>query len=112
MKDLPTFQPRSLDAVRGYAARVFTRHEPDDDGATALLHVIAYPNGHYRACFDPAYFTLPDGQTSPSKSQWSTLKKKMKRHDRGVFVYKVYGRTTLPDGRPCCYVDFGFFTAT
>ncbi len=111
MKDLPAFKARPPDAVRDYAARVFIRHEPGHVGDTTLLDLIAYPDGHYRACFDPAYFTLAEGRQSPSKSQWSTLKKKMKRHDRGVFVFKAHGETTIPGGRPCYYVDFGFFAA-
>ncbi|MEO1289594.1 MAG: hypothetical protein AAFV93_17655 [Chloroflexota bacterium] len=68
-------------------------------------------DGRCRITFDKSYFVLQGDNTEPSKSQWSTLKKKMKRHNRGVFVFKETGETPcLPESQTTCYyVDFGFF---
>jgi hypothetical protein len=71
--------------------------------------LVEYPDGHYRALFDPALFVLPAGQSAPSKSQWNNLKKRMKRHEPLVFVFKEHGEATGGDGSQCYYVDFGFF---
>ena len=54
----------------------------------------------------------PQGDaTEPSKSQWSTLKKQLKRRDHQIFVFKEYG--TVPcnaeTDATCLYLDFGFF---
>ncbi len=111
MKDLPRFKPRSRKAVEAYISRVLAdRQRPEE---SHLLALIAYRDGHYRAIFDGAYFTLQEGHDRPSKSQWNTLKKKMKRHDRRVFVFKAHGEIDCPDAAPgdspCYYVDFGFF---
>lgn len=74
-----------------------------------LRELVEYPDGHYRALFEAAYFVLPGGQSAPSKSQWNNLKKRMKRHEPLVFVFKEHGEVADKDGRQCCYVDFGFF---
>lgn len=100
MKDLPQFAERPLDDVYDYAKSVFTRGEYD-----MLMRVETYDDGHYRAVFDVNFFNLHEGYTEPTRSQWSTLKKHMKRIDKAVFVFKDHGYTE--DGY--CYVDFGFF---
>ena len=68
-------------------------------------------NGRCRAIFKKSYFVLQGDNTEPSKSQWSTLKKKLKRHNRGVFVFKETGEIACsPESETMCYyLDFGFF---
>jgi hypothetical protein len=68
-------------------------------------------DGRCRAIFKKSFFTLNEGETEPSKSQWSTLKKKLKRHNRGVFIFKETGETACAEGSSdkCFYIDFGFY---
>jgi hypothetical protein len=106
MSDLPEFRARPRQQVESFARVVFN-NEPGRN-TTHLFQLIDYPDGHYRAIFKPSYFILPEGQTVPSKSQWSSLKKKMKRHDHQVFVFKAYGEVPCGQER-CYYLDFGFF---
>ncbi len=96
MTDLPDFRQPPDDYVQGFAETVF--------GASVLQAVEQQAGGYYRATFATGYFTLQPGHTEPSKSQWNTLKKRMKRINPGVFVFKAHG--TEGD---TCYVDFGFF---
>ncbi len=91
MKALPPFKKRPYDATHDYIKTVLT--------------------GHYRATFDLRYFVLAAGHTEPSRSQWNGLKKKMKRHHRGVFVFKEHGILDSVDNPPVGYVDFGFFAS-
>jgi len=102
--DLPRFKQRPFDAVHKYAAGVLTAPQRDK---TSLRQLIPYGDGHYRAIFSLDYFTLAEGQAAPTRSQWGSLKKKLKRHDRRVFVFKDHGLITC-QGAPCGYVDFGF----
>ncbi|NWF69541.1 MAG: hypothetical protein HXY40_10685 [Chloroflexi bacterium] len=97
MKNLPKFQARHFGYVHKWIAGLLSH---DAEGRmTHLVELIAYDDGHYRALFRPAYF----GDQPPSKSQWSTLKKRLKRHEPLIFVFKQHG--TLGD---CVYLDFGF----
>lgn len=103
MKDLPRFKVLPREVVLKVISPVLTQ------GLTsALRDLIEYPDGHYRVIFDPAYFVLQVGQSEPSKSQWNTLKKKLKRHDPRVFVFKEHDAITH-DGQRCYFLDFGFF---
>ncbi len=103
MKSLPRFEVHQRESVMALISSVLKQ------GATpALRDLTEYPDGHYRAIFDPAYFVLQVGQSEPSKSQWNTLKKKLKRHDPRIFVFKEHGTTTL-NGQSCYFLDFGFF---
>jgi len=105
MSDLPQFdRSRHPDAARAFAREVLSRGDN-----TFLRDLIVYDDGHFRAVFDPAYFILPADQAEPSKSQWNTLKKRFKRLDRRVFVFKVHGRDA--DGHGLYWLDFGFFKA-
>lgn len=97
MKSLPQF--RFYSGVENYLKRVLHEHIRD---------LMTYPDKHYRVVFDPAYFTLNEGETEPTKSQWATLKKKFKHVDPRVFVFKDYG-TAIRDDKTCYYIDFGFF---
>jgi hypothetical protein len=105
MKDLPEFKPRSQETVLAYMRTMLINEHLSDQ--THLKALTNYSDGHYRAIFDPAYFALPDGQSEPTKSQWNTLKKKLKRHEPKVFIFREHGEIEH-EGR-CFYLDFGFF---
>lgn len=82
-----------------------------------LIKLIEYDDHHYRAVFRRSYFELIDGAEMPSKSQWNTLKKKLKRRNRRIFVFRDYGSVACseyelvgPD-QVCLYLDFGFLFA-
>ena len=99
--DLPEFEKRPQHQVLPYAKEIFTKH---------FVRLIEFEDGHFRVVFKPSYFILPEGTGEPSKSQWGTLKKKMKRHHKGVFVFKETGTIDCSGERSnCYYVDFGFF---
>lgn len=101
MNDLPAFdRGRHPDAVRSFISKVLSRGND-----TALRDLIVYDDGHYRAVFDPAYFILVPERSEPSKSQWNTLKKRLKRMDNRVFVFKAHGQTD--EGH--YWLEFGFF---
>jgi len=106
MKDLPAFKERPRDQVMALVHRVLMLDSHSDH--SYLHELTAYNDGHYRVLFDPAYFVLQPGQAEPSKSQWSSLKKKFKRHDPSVFVFKEHGSQTIK-GKTYAYLDFGFF---
>lgn len=106
MKDLPTLKVRPRDQVMTLVQRVLMLDSHSDH--SYLHELVAYDDGHYRVLFDPAYFVLQTGQTEPSKSQWSSLKKKLKRHDPSVFVFKEHGKQVIK-GKSYAYLDFGFF---
>ncbi len=101
MKSLPEFRPRRPNDVRRYIVQVL-------GGDARLYDLIEYEDGHYRAVFDPDYFVLAEDRDEPSRSQWNTLKKRMKRIDSTVFVFKEHGETRYQDD-PAFYIDFGFF---
>lgn len=106
MSDLPQFAPRKLEAVEALMSRAFINERIAP--TTTLKKVIAYDDGHYRALFTRAYFALADGENEPSKSQWNTLKKHLKRIEPRLFIFKEHG-TAEYDGQTCLYIDFGFF---
>lgn len=104
-QDLPEFETRSVQQVLPFARSVF---------GDSLVELQPYEDGHFRAIFQKTHFTIHEGATEPSKSQWSTLKKQMKRRNRGVFIFKEHGKVACPDAQGenepgCYYVDFGFF---
>src|SRR5258706_11870336 len=102
MKDLPPFKKRNRDDVLDYIKSMLINER---SGQEALIDLHDYNDGHYRAVFDPGYFTLQEGQTEPTKSQWNSLKKKMKRHESTIFVFKEHGQVGTGDKR--YYLDFG-----
>ena len=106
MKPLPEFRTRSLDRVHQYIAHVLTNERQAD--TTRLVQLIPYPDGHFRAVFKSDYFALSEGQSEPSKSQWNTLKKRMKRIEGDVFIFREHGETECAPGERCFYLDFGF----
>lgn len=104
MKDLPPFIHRFHATVDEYANRVFTHVGQEE---SALVELIQYEDEHFRAIFRLNFFVLAEGATEPSKSQWNTLKKRMKRMNKTVFTFKEHGQLEH-QGQVCGYVDFGF----
>ena len=109
--DLPQFRK----VKRRYAASIIHSALSGPSGA-ALLQLIEYEDRHFRAIFDRSYFQKAAGNTTPSKSQWNSLKKRLKRRDRSIFVFRQYGRVDcgahgkrLP-ASDCFYIDIGFLS--
>jgi hypothetical protein len=107
MKDLPRFRHRDYDKARAYAAEMLTNHvEP----MTTLLRLTEREDHSFEAVFAARYFVLNEGETEPTKSQWNNLKKRFKRHDSSIFVFKDHGASACPDGNPGCYaIQFGYY---
>ncbi len=107
--DLPVFRK----VKHSYAAGIANNVLSSPRGA-AMLRLIEFEDHHFRAIFDQKYFQLQDGKTAPSKSQWSTLKKKFKRRNRSIFVFRAHGElpckqvSRADKGRTCLFLDFGF----
>ena len=103
--DLPDFRK----VMRSYAASIVSGALSGPRGS-ALLELREYEDRHYRVIFSLTYFELREGADVPSKSQWSTLKKKLKRRNRSIFVFREHGQIKCPDGSDaiCLYLDFGF----
>lgn len=107
MKELPNFKPRRYEQVKSLMNHIFINERVSEE--SHLVELVEYDDGHYRAVFHPAYFVLADGATEPSKSQWNTLKKHVKRYDEKLFIFKEYGKVACGNAI-CYYLDFGFFT--
>lgn len=110
-EELPEFQKHPHDETVAFAKEIF-RLGGTPQGSH-FVRLVEYDDGHYRAIFRPSYFVLPEGQRQPSKSQWNSLKKKIKRHNPRVFIFKEHGEIPCVAGdtkdEGCYYVDFGFF---
>lgn len=108
-KGLPQFRK----VKRSYAASIAHGALSSSRGA-ALLQLLEFDDHHFRAVFDLKHFELGKGNTLPSKSQWNSLKKRLKRRDRTIFIFRAYGQ--IDCGAPgkhsaaaaCLYIDFGF----
>lgn len=98
MRELPHFKRHPLDQVLVLVNDILSHGT-----ASMVKDLTEFPDGHYRVWFGKDYFILPTGVTEPSKSQWNTLKKKFKRRDKRVFVFKEHGTE-----RDLYYLDFGF----
>ena len=107
MKDLPTFRRRKRDEVIAYISSILINEKSAE--TSHLIDLLEYPDGHFRAVFDARYFVLNEGQTEPTKSQWNGLKKKLKRHDSSVFIFKEYGAAGASQTQ--FYLDFAFLAA-
>jgi len=102
MDDLPEFESWPTQRVQTLATDVFMGK---------LVRLESFDDGHYRAVFQRDYFHLEAGKdTEPSKSQWNSLKKRFKRRQRSVFIFRTYGRCEDEDGKKAehYYMDFGF----
>lgn len=90
-----------------FAQHIFTHPQVSEE--THLRQLIAYEDRHYRAVFDLRYF---GSAAPPTKSQWNSLKKKLRRYDKRVFVFKEAGTTACEPSSgaaECGYLEFGFF---
>ena len=106
--DLPEFRKTK----HAYAMTYINGVLMGGDGIS-LVKLEEFEDNHFRAIFKVAYFQLPEGVDMPSKSQWNTFKKKMKRRNHSVFVFREYGvtdcgKTDKTGQEPCLYIDFGF----
>ena len=107
--ELPAFRK----VRRRYAASIVHNALSGPSGS-ALLQLIEYDDHHFRAVFNLTYFQLAAGSSLPSKSQWDTLKKKLKRRERSIFIFREYGtvdchaRKKATTADTCLYLDFGF----
>jgi hypothetical protein len=79
MKDLPAFRKHKHGDVVDYISEILINENSAED--SCFIDLLEYEDGHYRVLFKPRYFSLQEGQTEPTKSQWNSLKKKMKRRD-------------------------------
>jgi hypothetical protein len=104
MKPLPGFKTRRPEEVEVYTTQMLTHS--DEPERSYFQRLETFDDGHYRAIFSLEYFRKTD---EPTKSQWNSLKKKMKRHDKQVFIFKEHGLFT---GENAGYIDFGFFAHT
>lgn len=106
---LPSFRK----VKRSYAASMI-HSALSGAGGSALLRLIEYDDHHFRAIFDLKHFQLPPDRERPSKSQWNTLKKRLKRRDRSIFIFRKYGKIDCKSAgknlaaNNCLYIDFGF----
>lgn len=99
MSNLPELSPKSLDEVKNFAEEAFSRNK-----VNYFVSVEKKESNLFRVFFDPTYFVIQPDRTEPSKSQWNTLKKHIKRLNSSVFVSKFHG---LQNNR--YFVDIGFF---
>lgn len=108
MKSLPKFRSVPYERVHEFISRALTNERQAP--TTRLVDLLVYEDKHYRAIFRPDYFALADDQQAPTKSQWNTLKKHLKRIDDDLFIFKEHGEVPCgPTGGRCYYIDFGFF---
>lgn len=109
MNDLPQFRK----VKRSYAASIVHGALSGPRGA-ALLQLVEFNDHHFRAVFDLKHFQLAEGNSLPSKSQWNSLKKRLKRRDRSIFIFREYGQIDCAGhgkrlaATACLYIDFGF----
>ncbi len=109
MKDLPNFQRRSFEATFDFISAVLTTRDRPDD--TLLVELIQYEDGHYRAVFDPVYFTLQPGRKRSRPGRSGTRSRKSSNATTRRFSSsKNTARLPVkgPRGGRCYYLDFGF----
>lgn len=101
--ELPRFRKVRYEVAHKFAANALSH-----GGKTTLRQLRTYGDNHFRALFSSNYFedNSEGGKMNegPTKSQWSTLKKRFKRLEHDVFLFKETGR----EG-DLYYIDFGFF---
>ena len=107
--ELPPFRR----VKRRYAASIIQSVFAGPRGS-ALLKLQDFQDGHFRAIFSASHFLMADDGALPSRSQWNTLKKKLKRRDRTIFIFREYGELDCSAagitrrGITCLYLDFAF----
>jgi len=107
-EELPEFKPVKEAYVRQFIHGVLV-----GVGGASLVKLTSYDDNHFRAVFKMSYFQLAEGSEMPSKSQWNTLKKKIKRRNHSVFIFRDYGQINCSEDdiaelSQCLYLDFGF----
>lgn len=105
--ELPEFDERDFAQVLSLMNSIFGEY---------VVELQTFEDGHFRVIFRRDYFTLHEGAVEPTKSQWSSLKKRIKRRDRLIFIFKQTGSVTCSSQdaeseRRCYYLDFGYFFA-
>jgi hypothetical protein len=105
LKELPDFQRRQQDEVAAFLKQAFTH--PNQPEKSYFRKLIGFDDGHFRAVFSLDYLGSVE---TPSKSQWNSLKKKLKRHGKRIFIFKEHGLLSCdtPDEH-CGYIEFGYF---
>ena len=107
--ELPPFRR----VKRRYAASIIQSALSGPRGP-AVLKLEENETGRFRVIFSASFFQLAEGRAQPSKSQWNTLKKRLKRRDRTIFIFRDYGvldcaeAGTKRRGEICLYLDFAF----
>ena len=107
MKELPHFKTHRHAEVIDFVTQVFIR--PNQPEISYFVRLIDHSDGHYGIVFDLSYFASAE---APTKSQWNSVKKKLKRHDKQIFVFKDY--SVMPCNgsgteKQCGYIEFGYF---
>lgn len=106
MKELPQFTKQSPERVKHFIAQVFTH--PNAPEHTYFQELHEHEDKHFSVIFSLNYF---ENTTTPTKSQWNSLKKKLKRHDKRVFVFKdhvVIRCNEGADAPQCGQIEFGY----
>lgn len=112
MNELPEFRKMKHAVVTTYIHRILS-----GASGTTFLKLIEFEDHHYRVVFKSNYFALQGDAADATKSQWNTLKKKMKRQDKSVFIFKEHGKIKCEDvldnstaerNYDCLYIDFGY----
>jgi hypothetical protein len=103
---LPEFEKRAKAKVIPLVTAIFSQH---------MIELVQHEDGHFRVMFTDGVFTMGEGQSEPTQSQWSTLKKRFKRRDKRLFIFKEHGGVASDSKQgetattPHYYLDFGFF---
>jgi hypothetical protein len=101
VSDLPEFEKRPRARVMPLMNDVF---------GSSFVALETFEDGRFRVIFRRHVFTLPDEASEPSRSQWTTLKKRLKRRDRRIFIFRDYGKVMREQPmEEQYYLDFGFF---
>jgi hypothetical protein len=106
VKELPKFTKQSSERVKHFAVQVFTH--PSDPEKSYFQELREHEDKHFSVIFSLNYF---GNTTTPTKSQWNSLKKKFKRHDKLVFVFKEHFIVKCGDGEgllECGQIEFGY----
>lgn len=105
MKELPEFKTQRREFVTEFLRQVFSHPNQEQ---SHFVRLVEHSDGHYSVIFSLGYFAETNNE--PTKSQWNSLKKKLKRHDKRIFVFKDH--SVIDCDAPwirCGSLDFGFF---
>lgn len=105
-KELPQFTKQSSERVKHFAVQVFTH--PSNPEQSYFQALQEHEDKHFSVVFSLDYF---ENTTAPTKSQWNSLKKKFKRHDKRIFVFKEHLLVRCGeegDLLRCGQIEFGY----